>query len=189
MPKVFLCQKYFWGKRFVRVIWRGHPCAQLHQAPERSAPGLFCAVARIKRTSSVGWVRHAPKNASPSAGAKPDETLTHIDVRRSLVTSEFDCQPYVLFLSGSTPYSPAASLTCGWERKRGGVDMKLSPSGESAMERGHSDALHEQKEMGWNDPATLRIARHLIRPPFGRPPSPQGEGFAALLAPPDAASQ
>ena len=27
--------------------------------------------------------------------------------------------------------------------------MKLSPSGESAMERVHSDALHEQKEMGW----------------------------------------
>ncbi len=30
--------------------------------------------------------------------------------------------------------------------------MKLSPSGESAMERVHSDALHEQKEMGWIEP-------------------------------------
>ena len=30
--------------------------------------------------------------------------------------------------------------------------MKLSPSGESAMERVHSDALHKQKEMGWNRP-------------------------------------
>ena len=109
--------------------------------------------------------------------------------------------------------SPVASLTCGWERKRGGVDMKLSPSGESAMERVHSDALLVQKEMGWNRPrcdahrsvylrddvgaraasggdkvlwecidpyeAEVRDARHLIRPPFGRPPSPQGEGFLA----------
>ena len=29
--------------------------------------------------------------------------------------------------------------------------MKLSPSGESAMERVHSDALLVQKEMGWID--------------------------------------
>ena len=36
--------------------------------------------------------------------------------------------------------------------------MKLSPSGESAMERVHSDALHEQKEMGWIEPAASRIA-------------------------------
>ena len=48
--------------------------------------------------------------------------------------------------------SPVASLTCGWERKSGGVDMKLSPSGGSAMERVHSDALLVQKEMGWNRP-------------------------------------
>ncbi|MBS1403020.1 MAG: hypothetical protein HPZ79_08595 [Oscillospiraceae bacterium] len=33
--------------------------------------------------------------------------------------------------------------------------MKLSPSGESAMERVHSDALHEQKEMGWIEPALV----------------------------------
>ena len=30
--------------------------------------------------------------------------------------------------------------------------MKLSPSGGSAMERVHSDALLVQKEMGWNRP-------------------------------------
>ena len=33
--------------------------------------------------------------------------------------------------------------------------MKLSPSGESAMERVHSDALHEQKEVGWIEPALV----------------------------------
>ena len=34
--------------------------------------------------------------------------------------------------------------------------MKLSPSGESAMERVHSDALHEQKEMGWITQCAIR---------------------------------
>ena len=43
--------------------------------------------------------------------------------------------------------------------------MKLSPSGESAMERVHSDALHEQKEMGWNRPRCVpQPGAHIVPP-------------------------
>ena len=98
---------------------------QAVRAPKPSSDLLGRRVIRNK-------ARHAPKNASPNAGGKPDETLTHIDVRRSLVTSEFDCQPYVLFLSGSTPYSPDASLTCVWVRKNEEADSVQTDSLHSA---------------------------------------------------------
>ena len=106
--------------------------------------------------SSVGWVRHAPKNASPSAGGKPDETLTHIDVRRSLVTSEFFLQPFVLFLSGSTPYSPDASLTCGWERKRGHVPLRFRLPAKAPWNVSTLTLCTSRKK--WGDLPNLRCA-------------------------------
>ena len=67
--------------------------------------------------------------------------------------------------------SPPASIAGGFQRGAHIPLWRVFLSGSTRFLSARAE------RNGVDYPATSRTARHLIRPPFGRPPSPQGEGF------------
>ena len=110
---------------------------QAVRAPKPSSDLLGRRVIRNK-------ARHAPKNASPNAGGKPDETLTHIHVRHSLVTSEFFRPTFRALSFRLHPVS-----FCTSRKKWGGLPSHVAHCAVALISRLRRQLPPEGEALGW----------------------------------------